>query len=95
MKWPPMLMHVKIKNHDTNFGIWLPLFLLFPLTLVLLIAFSPLILVALLVLWCCGWGNWVRMAWHTGKMAFISLWEMKGLKVDIQGRDGVVDISVV
>jgi hypothetical protein len=92
MNRPPMLMHVKIHGKDANFGIWLPLFLLIPLALVILIVLSPLILIALLILWPSGWG---RFAWQSFKVACASLWAMRGLKVDVQGRDGVVDISVI
>jgi hypothetical protein len=92
MNWPPMLMHVKVQNKDTNFGLWLPLFLLIPLALVIFLILSPLILIALIVLWWLGWG---RMALLALKMVFVSLWLLRGLKVDIQGRKECVFISIV
>ena len=92
MNWPPMLMHVKIKNQKTRFGLWLPLFLLMPLALVVLIILSPLILIGILVLWPSGWGRWALMSL---KVAIVSFWSMKGLKVDVQGRNEVVYISVI
>jgi hypothetical protein len=95
MNRPPMLMHIKIENEETNFGLWLPLFLIIPLALVILIILSPLILIALLILWWCGWGRWVRLAWNGLRAAFISFWAMRGLKVDVQGRNGTVYVSVV
>ena len=92
MNRPPLLMHVKIRNENTDFGLWLPLFLLLPLALVVLIILSPLILIALLVLWILGWGRpaimFLPAAWGT----FCS---MRGLKVDINSRSQCLYISVV
>jgi hypothetical protein len=59
MNRPPLLMHVKIKNERSDFGLWLPLFLLFPLALVILIILSPLILIGILILCVLGYGRWV------------------------------------
>ncbi|MFA5309980.1 MAG: hypothetical protein WC370_10950 [Dehalococcoidales bacterium] len=92
MNRPPLLMHVRIKNKDTNFGLWLPLFLLFPVLLVVLLALSPLILIGLLITWPSGWGKW---AWRSLKAAFVSLWNLRGLDVDIKNREGYVRVSVI
>jgi hypothetical protein len=92
MNWPPMMMHVKIKNEDRRFGLWLPLCLLLPLALVVLIILSPLILIAVLVLWPSGWGRW---ALFVLKAAFVSFWSLRGLKVDIQNDNQYVYVSVV
>lgn len=92
MKRPPMLMHIKIQNEENDFGLWLPLFLLIPLALVILIILSPLILIALLVLWPSGWGRW---AWESFKAAVASFWAIRGLNVDIQKRNGYVNISII
>jgi hypothetical protein len=50
MRRPPVLMRVHIRGKEKGFGLWLPLFLLIPLGFALVIAFSPLILVAIIVL---------------------------------------------
>jgi hypothetical protein len=92
MNRPPLLMHVRIKNSKANFGLWLPLFMLFPLLLVILLALSPLILIILLIMWPSGWGRW---AWQSLKMSFVSLWNLRGLNVDIQNRDGIVQVNVI
>ncbi len=92
MSWPPMLMHVKIKNETSDFGLWLPLFLLLPLALVVLLILSPLILVAVLALWPSGWGEWaLRVLWA----AVVSFWAMRGLEVDIQSSSQCVYVTVV
>jgi hypothetical protein len=95
MNRPPVLMHVKIKNEKSDFGLWLPLFLLFPLALVVLLVLSPLVLIAILVLWGCGYGRWVRWGLRCLVVAFVSSWALRGLKVDVQGRRENVFISVV
>jgi hypothetical protein len=41
MNWPPMLIHIKVRNPKTNFGCWFPLFLLFPFVLAVLIILLP------------------------------------------------------
>ena len=95
MNWPPTLMHVKIKNEKANFGLWLPLFLLFPLALVVLIVLSPIILIAVLIL--CGFGRdrWVWWGLRCLKVAIVSSWALRGLKVDVQTRRDIVQVSVI
>jgi hypothetical protein len=92
MNWPPMLMHVKIENKNTHFGLWLPLFLLMLIAAVILLAFLPVILLCLLVMWPSGWGRWL---WNSFKAGLASLWALKGLSVDIKNRDGIVRVTVV
>ena len=92
MNWPPMLMHIKIKNKNTKFGLWLPLFLLFPIALVIFIILSPLILIAIIVLWHTGWG---KLALFSLNAAFIACWSLRGLKVDVQGHNECVTISII
>ena len=95
MNWPPMLMHVKIRNKDCNFGIWIPIILLLLIALAVVIALSPLIILALIIMLMVGWERWARLTVLSIWAAFVSVWAMRGLKVDVQGRDGIVDISVI
>jgi hypothetical protein len=95
MNRPPMLMHVKIKNEKSDFGLWLPLFLLFPLALVVLIILSPLILIGILVLLALGQGRWVAWGFRCLWVAIVSSWALRGLRVDVQGRRGLVQVTVV
>jgi len=92
MNRPPMLMHVRVHNDDTKFGLWLPLFLLIPLALVVLIVLSPLILIAVIVLWPSGWGK-------AGLLGLVGSWRvfcsMRGLRVDVRNSRECVDISVI
>lgn len=92
MKRPPMLMHLRIQGEDMGFGFWLPLFLLLPLALVIFIILSPLILIAVLVLWPSGWGKRALLVF---KAACEIFWSIRGLRVDIQSSNQCVYISVV
>ncbi|HEY78997.1 MAG TPA: hypothetical protein G4O09_07790 [Dehalococcoidia bacterium] len=92
MKRPPVLMRVKIKGGDRGFGLWLPLFLLLPLALVVFIILSPLILIAVIVLWPSGWGKRALLVLQAALEIFCS---MRGLKVAVQNRQQYVFISVV
>ena len=92
MKRPPMLMHLRFKGEERGFGLWLPLFLMLPLALVVLTILSPLILIAILVLWPSGWG---KRALLLLKAAFEVSCSMRGLRVDIQSSNQCVYISVV
>ena len=92
MSWPPMLVHVKIENKDHSYGFWVPLFLIVLITLAILVALSPLILIGILVLWPSGWGRWIVRAL---KVVFITFCSMRGLKVDFRGRKETVHLSVI
>ncbi len=92
MNWPPLWVHVKIKNKDRHFGFWVPLFLFLLIGLVFFIALLPLILIGILILWPSGWGR--RIA-ETLKTVYEVVCSIRGLKVDIQGRNEIVYISIV
>ena len=92
MNRPPMLMHFRFDNGHRKFGLWLPLFLLIPLSLVVLIILSPMILIAILVLWPSGWGKLALMVLKASWDLFCSI---HGLQVDVQGYKERIYIYVV
>ncbi len=92
MNWPPMLMHVKIKNPQHQFGFWVPLFLIVLFVFIILLALLPLVLLAILLAWPTGWGRWMVGAFKTG---YAMLCSLRGTKVDIQKPKETVFISVV
>jgi hypothetical protein len=50
MKLPPYLVYLKIKSEEgRGFGIWLPVFLLWPLVLILFVIALPFLLLADLI----------------------------------------------
>ena len=46
MSRPPYLMRVRVKNPDTKISLWLPLFIIYPLLLVVLLVLLPFMLIA-------------------------------------------------
>ena len=62
------------------------------LALVVFIVLSPLILVAVVILWPSGWG---RKAISTLKAAVEVFWSMRGLEVDVHSGRQCVSVSVV
>lgn len=104
MRRPPMLMHVKIHGEDRGFCLWLPLFLLLPVALVLLIVFSPLILLALFILWLSGRGKRVILVTRIACRLLFSLPLIRaavdllcsapGLRVDISSHNDRVCIFI-
>jgi len=79
MNRPPLIMRIRIRNRDTKFGIWLPLFLIFPIIAVLLIALAPLALLAALIVLPFGYARTVLCA----PALFSVFCAMRGLEVDI------------
>ena len=90
MNRPPMLMRIRVKSEDRNFGLWLPLFLLLPLALVVLIIISPLVFIV-----CLIWPDWGLWALKVLKAAFVSFTAMRGLEVNVQDGRRQVYVSVV
>jgi hypothetical protein len=92
MSWPPMLMHIQVKNEKSDFGFWLPICLLLPLALVVLIILLPLIVIGLIIFWDSGWSLWaLKVLWA----AVVSYWSLRGLQVDVQNGDKYVYVTVV
>ena len=92
MNRPPLMMRLKIRNPEHKFGLWLPIFLIIPVALVVYIILSPLILLAIIILWPTGWGKTVLLApWYAWRVFCAT----RGLKVDVQNPTECVLISFV
>ena len=95
MNWPPMLMHVKVKNKDTDFGIWIPFILLLLIALAVVIALSPFIILALIIMLMVGAERYARLTVWGIWTAFVAAWSLKGLTVDVENARETVLISVI
>jgi len=105
MKRPPVLVRVHIQGKEKGFGLWLPLFLLVPLGLALAIAFSPLILIALIVLRRRRLLSRVPGIARTSLRVLLSPRSIKtvldvfcstpGLRVEVRNKNEQVYISVI
>lgn len=95
MNWPPMLMHVKVKNHETNFGIWIPFILILLIGFAVVVALLPLILLAVIILLMVGLERYARLTLWGVITAFIAAWSLKGLEVNVQSENETVIVSVI
>ena len=92
MTWPPMLMHIRVKNEKHNIGLWLPIFLiLLPLALIVLVILLPLVILGLILFWDT-WGMWsLKVIWA----AIVTCCSLRGLEVDVQDGNQMVYISMI
>jgi hypothetical protein len=94
MNWPPMLMHVKIRNDHTDFGIWIPLALIALIAFAVLIALSPFIILAFIIMLMTGAERWVRLTVLGLWTIIVSSWSLKGLEVYVENAKDLVIVSV-
>jgi len=105
MKRPPLLIGVRFRGEDGTFPIWLPLFLLLPRALALLMALSPLILIAIIVVRLTGRGRKLPPAARASlstlcslrgiRAAFEVLCSLPGLRVDVRSGNDRVYVSII
>jgi hypothetical protein len=88
-------MHVKVKNKDTNFGIWIPLILILLVALAVVIALMPLIILGMIILLMVGMERYARLALMGLWGIFVAVWAMKGLEVNVKNYTDHVIVSVI
>ncbi len=91
MIWPPSVLRLRIHNQRRHFGLWLPLFLIWPLMLVIFLALSPLILVLAIILWPSGMGKPILLA---GPVLFRIFCALRGFEVNVEQPSERVLISI-
>ncbi len=96
MKWPPYLLKMKFSNPKHAFGLWLPLFLIWPVVLVFLLAIFiillPFALLALIFTWR---SDWLYTLLKCVPALYRLLSHLPGLMVDLKGDDGQIYIEFV
>jgi hypothetical protein len=89
---PAMLLHVKFPTERGQWGVWLPLFLIYPLLLVVSLIALPFLLLGALVLIPFGMAR-------AAVLVLPYLWNLvfktRGLTVDVSQPDRVVLIDFV
>ncbi len=94
MSWPPYLLKIRIKNPNHNFGLWLPLFLVWPIVLACLLAvfviLLPFALLAMLFTFELGW--WRPVVLGIPAICRV-LFNLRGMIVDVDGQDGHVEVE--
>ena len=83
MRRPPAILRLSLTRADgRQWGVWLPLFLLWPVAAVVVVAAAPLWLLAGAFWWAAGRGRGVIvMPWRWAAAAF----SLSGLLVEIEG----------
>tara|TARA_B100000315_G_scaffold164363_1_gene153008 strand:+ start:4403 stop:4648 length:246 start_codon:yes stop_codon:yes gene_type:complete len=71
-----------MQRRGRRFGLWLPLFIVWPPIALLALAFSPLVIVVAALLWPTGWGKPLLLA---GPSLFRLFCSFRGLRVDVEG----------
>ena len=90
MNRPPLIMRLRILDNNRNVRLWLPIFLIYPILLVLALLLAPLALIAGLLLWPWGWGNALVLSIPCFFQVICALRE---LEVDIQKRQEMFFVS--
>ena len=90
MIWPPSLLRIRIRNKNTRFSLWLPLFLIWPLILLAMVILSPLVLLCAALLRPMGLGKPLLL---TGPLLFRMFCSIRGLEVAVEKSSEQVLIS--
>lgn len=90
MIWPPSLLRIRIGSSRIRFGLWLPLFLIWPLILLAMVILSPLILLCAALLWRWGLGKPLLLIVPILFRLFCS---MRGLEIAVEKSPDQVLIS--
>jgi hypothetical protein len=96
MRWPPYLMKMRFRCSARTWSLWLPLFLIWPVVLVLALAILlillPFAFLALVLSWQVEWLQSVLMGVPT---LYRLVSRMPGLIVDVEGNEGHVYLEFV
>lgn len=91
MIWPPSILRIRVARRGRRrIGLWLPLFLLWPLLVALAALLGPLLLVGAVLLRRRG----RAIVRGLGRL-FVIACAVRGLKVDVDQADGKVLVSFV
>lgn len=89
MMRPPLFLRLRFQGRRRGFGLWLPLFLIWPLFLVGALLLLPLVLLAAIILFPFGWSLTVLMF---GPLVLRLLCALRGLQADV--RDGKEQVYI-
>ena len=92
MIWPPNLIHLRIYNQRHRFGLWIPLFIIWPFVLATIIVLLPFTILLTLILWPFGWNG---RLFKLGPGIMRCICSLRGLKVDVQNYQEQILISLI
>ena len=91
MIWPPSLIGFHIRGVGKGFGLWLPLFLVWPLFILAALATFPLVLLLAILLWPTGWSRTFLLL---GPWVFRMFCALRGLVIDVKSGTSQVQIVI-
>ena len=91
MMWPPSLLRLRIRNGKHRFGLWLPLFIVWPPVVLMALALLPFVLTLSALLWPTGLGKPLLLA---GPLFFRLFCSLRGLKIDVQSASNQVYVAL-
>ena len=87
MRLPPAILRIRVQNRRHRFGLWLPIFLLWPLVLAVVLVLLPFVLLGALILLPFGMGTMLLLFLP---MLLRLLCALRGLELDVDnGADKV------
>ena len=91
MMWPPSLLRLRIRNGKHRFGLWLPLFIVWPPVVLMGLALLPFVLALSALLWPTGLGRPLLLV---GPRFFGLFCSFRGLTIDVQSASDQVYIAL-
>jgi hypothetical protein len=96
MRWPPYLIKMRFRDSSRAWSLWLPLFLIWPVVLVLaltiLLVLLPFAFLALVLSWQV---EWLQSVLLTVPAVYRLVSRVPGLIVDVEGNEGRVYLEFV
>ena len=81
MIWPPSVLRVRVRNGKRRFGLWLPLFVIWPPIVLFALALFPIVLVLAALLW--PWRR-SRLLLLGGPLFFGLFCSLRGLSIEVE-----------
>lgn len=91
MIWPPSLLTFRFRGETKEFGLWLPLVLLWPPFVLAALAIVPVVFLLSLLLWPLGWGRTMILM---GAWFFRLFCALRGLVIDVKSGTSRVHLVV-
>ena len=92
MIWFPSLLRVRFGRRNRRVGIWLPLFLIWLPVSLFVLALFPFVLVLAVLLWPVGWSRPLLLACP---LLFRLFYSLRGLRIDVEGKNGQVYVAIM
>jgi hypothetical protein len=90
---PPSVLRIRVADGEghSRVGLWIPLFLIWPVALVLYALLLPLIVAVSLMIWPSGYGKPLLLG---GPCLFRVFWSLKGTEINVHNPTNQVIVSV-